>query len=211
MLASSGEITAPCAVPRSLTLTIPSSSTPALSHFWIRRMMRLSPTRCSTKRMSHCWFTGVQYPVHLPAGDSDTERIHRIMRATPRPEPIREPEEVFLVDRVQHCDHGPLDDLVLQSRNRQRALPAVGLRDVDPPRRQCPIRSPMDSCMQVPELALEVRLVVLPCQPVHTRGGDLLQVEERFFEQFDADMVQKRGEPFLLPFLGCLPYALQPL
>src|SRR3979411_1611016 len=52
MLARRGEITAPCPVPLSLTATIPSSRMPAFSHFWIRRMMRLSPIRCSTKRMS---------------------------------------------------------------------------------------------------------------------------------------------------------------
>src|SRR5215471_1962258 len=44
---------------------------------------------------------GVQYIVHLLADDPDTERIQRIMRAAFRPKPIREPEEVYLVDRVQ--------------------------------------------------------------------------------------------------------------
>src|SRR5208337_4133906 len=44
MLASSGEATEPCPVPLSLTVTTPSSRRPALSHFWIRRMMRLSPS-----------------------------------------------------------------------------------------------------------------------------------------------------------------------
>src|SRR6202030_2717677 len=78
---------------------------------------------------------GVHYPVHLSAFDPDTERIHRIMRAAPRPEPIREPEEVFLVDRVQQRSYRPLDDLVLQGRNRNRALPAIRLRDIDPPAR----------------------------------------------------------------------------
>jgi hypothetical protein len=29
--------------------------------------------------------------------DSDAERIQRIMRAAPRPEPVRDAEEVFLV------------------------------------------------------------------------------------------------------------------
>jgi hypothetical protein len=56
-LARSGEITDPCPVPLSLTVTIPSSRTPALSHFWIRRMIRRSPTRCSTNLMSHSWLT----------------------------------------------------------------------------------------------------------------------------------------------------------
>src|SRR5258707_12005482 len=52
-----GASTDPCPVPLSLTVTIPSSRTPALSHFWIRRMIRRSPTRCSTNLMSHSWLT----------------------------------------------------------------------------------------------------------------------------------------------------------
>src|SRR5262249_25583052 len=53
MLARSGEITEPCPVPRSLTVTTPFSMTPALSHLRIRRMIRRSPIRCSKNRMSH--------------------------------------------------------------------------------------------------------------------------------------------------------------
>jgi hypothetical protein len=50
---------------------------------------------------------------HLCAADSDNERIQRIMRAAPWPKPIRETEEIFLVDRVQHCKRCSLDDFVL--------------------------------------------------------------------------------------------------
>ena len=39
------------------TVTIPSSRMPTLSHFWIRRMMRLSPTLCSRKRTNQFWLT----------------------------------------------------------------------------------------------------------------------------------------------------------
>jgi hypothetical protein len=55
------------------------------------------------------------------------------MRAASGPESVREPEEVFLVDRVEHRSHRPLDDLVLQRGDRERTLPAVRLWDVDPP------------------------------------------------------------------------------
>ena len=71
------------------------------------------------------------------------------MRAAPGPESIREPEEVLLVDRVQQRDHRPLDDLVLQGSDRERALLTVRLGDVYAPGRQCPIRSPLDPLMQV--------------------------------------------------------------
>lgn len=100
--------------------------------------------------------------------DPNTERIHRIVRAAPRPEPVREPEEVFLVDRVQQRGHCPLDDLVLDGGNRNRALPTICLWDVDPPARQCPICSPMDPVVQISEVSFKVCLVVPPCQPVHS-------------------------------------------
>jgi hypothetical protein len=116
---------------------------------------------------------GVQYPVHFLAVNPDHERVKRIMRAASRPEPIREPEEVLLVDRVEHRSRRSLDDLVLQRRDRERALPAVRFWDVNPPRRQCPIRSPLDPCMQILKPALKVCLVVLAGQAVHPRCGIL--------------------------------------
>src|SRR5260370_14558529 len=76
-----------------------------------------------------------EYPVHLCAGDPDQERIHRIVRAASGPEPIREPEEIFLVDRAQHRSRGSLDDLVLKGGDRDRALPTIRLGYVNAPRR----------------------------------------------------------------------------
>src|SRR6516162_5389936 len=65
--------------------------------------------------------------------------------------------------------------------------------------------------MQVLELALEVCLVIRPRQSVHTRRCVLLEFVERLFEQVDADVVEERGEPLLLPFLRNFPYAFQRL
>src|SRR3984893_13701633 len=141
MLASSGEITAPCPVPISLMVTTPSSRTPALSHFWIRRIMRqvADPVLHEldnpflAHRVEERADVGVQYVVHLLALDPDNQRIHRIMRAAPGSESVREPEEVFLVDRVEHRSCRPLDDLVFQGRNRERALTPVRLGYVHAP------------------------------------------------------------------------------
>jgi site-specific DNA recombinase len=154
---------------------------------------------------------GVQYEAHLLAVDPDAERIQRIVRAASWSESVRDAEEVFLVDRVQQRDHRPLDDLVLKGCDRERALPAVRLGYVHAPGRQCPIRSPPDPVVQVLELALKVCLVVLPCQPIHARRGILLEFVERLFEQVDADVVEERGEPLLLPFPCDFPYAVQRL
>src|ERR1700720_3875824 len=140
MLASSGEITDPCPVPLSLTLTTPSSRTPAFSHFWIRRIMRRSPIRCSTNRMSHSWLTvskndrmsasSIQLTLLLWIPTQSASSPSCVPRG---PKSVRETEEVFLVDRVQQRDHRPLDVLVLKARNREGALPAIRLGNIDPP------------------------------------------------------------------------------
>ncbi|WP_370882025.1 hypothetical protein [Labrys wisconsinensis] len=131
--------------------------------------------------------------------------------AGPGPESIREPEEVFLVDRVQHRSRRPLDDLVLQGGDRQRTLPAIRLGDIDPPARQRPIRSPLDPRMQVGELALVICCVVLPGHPIHPGGRALLQIEERLLDKLDPEMVVERGESLLFPLPCGLPYAAQRL
>ena len=104
------------------------------------------------------------------------------MRAAPRPEPIRDAEEVFLVDRVQQCDYRPLDDLVLQGGDRERALSTVRLGYVDPPARQRPIRSPLDPIVQILEIALKICLVVLPSQPIYAGCCVRLELVKRISE-----------------------------
>ena len=47
------------------------------------------------------------------------------------PESIREPEEVFLLDRVEHRDSCPLHDLIFKGGNRERPQPTVFRTDVN--------------------------------------------------------------------------------
>jgi hypothetical protein len=61
------------------------------------------------------------------------------------------------------------------------------------------------------EPRLKVCLVVPPRQPVDSRRGVALEREERGAKQIDVDVVQERGEPFLLPYPCYLPYAFQRL
>jgi hypothetical protein len=81
-----------------------------------------------------------------------------------------------------------LDDLVLQSGDRQRPLPTIRLRYVRPAGRLRPIHSPVDSSAEVLEIGLEIRLVVLPCHPVHARGGLALERKERRPECVGVDL-----------------------
>ncbi len=133
------------------------------------------------------------------------------MLAALGPEPVAEPEEVFLVDLVQHRHHGPLDNLVFESGNGQRALLAVGLRDVDPSGRLRPIRSAMDTPVQIDEPWLEIGLIVRPRHAIHARRRVPLEGEERQPEQIHIDVVQQRGELRLLVQPHGFPYALERL
>ena len=137
------------------------------------------------------------------------------MRAAPEPQSIRDPEEVFLVDRVKHRCRCPLNDFIFQRSNGERALPSIRLWYIDPPIRQRPIRSSVQPTMQLLEIALEVCFIGSPRQPVHAGCGVFLEFEERRFEMFDAEVaevVEERSELLLLPSACCcLPYAFQRL
>jgi hypothetical protein len=50
------------------------------------------------------------------------------MRSPAGPKPVREPEEVFLIDGVEHRDERALNDLVFQRSDAQRALFVVDAR-----------------------------------------------------------------------------------
>ncbi len=133
------------------------------------------------------------------------------MLAAPWPESIREAEEVFLVNRVQHRDCRPLDDLVFEGRNRERALTAVRLRDEPAPGRLRPVGAPVDPRVQILNPAIKVSLVGPPCEPVHTGSGVPLEREERGPEHGRVEMVEERREPLRLPLSCSLPYACQRL
>jgi hypothetical protein len=56
----------------------------------------------------------------------------------------------------------------------------------------------MDTAMEILEFGLEVLAVILPCQAVHARCSLTLKCVVGVCQEFDGDMVQERGEPFLL-------------
>jgi hypothetical protein len=85
-----------------------------------------------TDRIEESRDIGVHYPVHLRAGNPNGKSVQRIMLAAPRSEPIREPEEIFFVDCVQHFHHSPLNDFIFQRSDAQRALPPIRFWDIPP-------------------------------------------------------------------------------
>ena len=153
----------------------------------------------------------VQHPVHLALIDPGRQRVQRIMRAAARPEPIGEALEVRLEHGIQHLRQRPLDDLVLQRRDPQRAQPPVRLGNVHPPHRRRPVPPRLHPRVQVPQIALQVLRILRPPHPVRARRRVLTQGRERRPQPVEGDVMQQRGEPRLLIPYSNFTHTIQPI
>src|SRR5215468_12679638 len=118
-------------------------------------MLKKLPEPAAIKLAEEVADVRVQHPVHLLPVDPSRQRIQRLMRVAPWPEPVGEAQEVRLIDGVEHPDDGPLDDLVFQRGDAKRPLPPVRLRDVRPPRWARPVTPLLHPLMQIPEMSLQ--------------------------------------------------------
>src|SRR6266545_2906714 len=152
----------------------------------------------------------IEHPVHAPRFDADRERIHRLVCTAPGPIPVREAQELRLVNRVQHLDDGALDEFVLQRGNPERPLPPVRLRDVHASNWTGPERAPLHAGGEVVKVGLQRLAIVPPRLAVNARGGVPLQRSIRRTQALDVvHVVQQRGEP-LCPVPFCyLTYPLE--
>jgi hypothetical protein len=132
------------------------------------------------------------------------------MRGTPRPEPVGEADKVHLVYGVEHLDHGPLEDLVLQGRDAERALAPVGFRDVHPARRLRPVAPCVQPPVQVLKVGLQVLAVVCPRHPIHSRSRLGAQFLVGGAQARKVDVVQESGEPCILVPSCCFAHTVQP-
>jgi hypothetical protein len=129
------------------------------------------------------------------------------MRAAPRPKPVREPEEVRFVHRVQDRDDGTLDDFVLQRGNAERPWPPVRLQDVRAPNRLRSIRASPQPLRQVLQTCLQVLAVVLPRFPVDSRGRISLDGVVGGAQRVDGiHVMEERGESLCPGPSGQLTY-----
>src|SRR5215510_7347849 len=127
----------------------------------------------------------VEHPVHSLRLDPHGQRVQRLVRVATWPEPVREAFEVHLMNLVEDGHHRLLNNLVLQRGDAQRALPPIGLRDVDSSRGLCLIHSTMDSAVKVDYSAFQSGLVLLPCHAIYSRRSLSLQRVETVPEQSD--------------------------
>src|SRR6185437_7486296 len=151
----------------------------------------------------------VQHPVHVPPVDPGRQRVQRIMRAAPWPEPAGETPEVRLTDGAENLDDGPLGNLVFQRGNAERPLPPVRLRDVRPPARRRPVAPLLHPCVQALKVSFQVLPVGCPRHPVYPRCGLRADRPVRPPQAANGDVVQERGEPCLLIPYCHLPHTIQ--
>lgn len=125
------------------------------------------------------------------------EQGERVVVTAPQAEPVREAEEVRLVDGVQH----------LHRSDPERPLPPVGFGDVHSASRLRSIRSALQPIRQVLEIGLQRLIVVPPPLPIHTEGGFPLQREVGRAQYVRiVSVVQECREPRLPILSGSLTY-----
>ena len=152
---------------------------------------------------------GIEYPVHLLPHEPHPQRVQSIVLAAPRPEPIGEPQEILFVNLVEDRHYRLLNDLVLQSCNTQGTLPSISFRNVGSLGRLRSIRPSMDSAMQVRQLLIQVRLVLLPGHAIYSGRSVPLQRVEAAPQQLGRDVVEQRGEPRPLVPTCCFTHTEQ--
>ena len=130
-----------------------------------------------------------------------------------------ETEQPVLADRIEEAPNIRVENPVHRSaadRHRQCiqriVLAPPGPKPIrEPEEGQRPISAAMDPRVQVEEVALQPRLVVLPCHAINPGGGTALERQERLPQQINRDVVQQRGELLTLKLPCSVPYTVPPL
>ena len=206
----------PCGVPSVSSVIRPSSSTPAFSHFWMRRMILWSPIRCSTKSYQPLWLN-VSKKARISASStmifalkSLRQGVQRVVLAAPGAEPVGEPRQ-NPSRRSALAWPPPLFGRSCLPARRHRAA-VVGLRFgyILAPRRQCSVCAPLDPSVQVRQLSAGPPHI----RPMSRRprpGPRSSSVGRRPSPVARRHVMQERGEHG--PFVShrCLTYAAQRL
>src|SRR3954452_18302058 len=139
----------------------------------------------------------IEHIAHLLRHQGFIQGSQGRLRAAPRPEAVAEPQEVGLIDGSQHLGHRPLDNLVLQGGDAERAAAAIWFRDIRAAYRLGPVLPAVNPLMPLPEIGLQVLLILIHRHPIHPGTGRAPLPPERSLERGDVDVVQQCREPCL--------------
>ena len=146
----------------------------------------------------------IEHPVHTLRHQGLFEGRQGRVGAPSRPEAVAEAQKIGLVDGVQHLGHRPLDNFVLKRGYAERPLATVAFRDIRAAHRLGPVLPAVDPVVQMPEIALQLLLVVLHRHPIDPGTGCASLPPECPFERGDVDVMQQCREPCLTRSSGRL-------
>ena len=86
---------------------------------------------CVVNRLVQAPNVGIAYPVDVALFNPDCDCIQRVVRAAAWAGTVREPEQLLLVESVEHLDCRPLDACVFQRRLADGSLATISFRNVD--------------------------------------------------------------------------------
>src|SRR5262249_2175678 len=201
MFDSSGEITAPCGAPITVSVTIPSSITPARNQRRNSRSTRALLDQLHQQFMVDRVEVALEIEIdHLviAVGHPFADVVDRLPRTAFRSEPIRARPEARLEQRFDDDAYRGLSHAILDSWDAQRSLPPIRLGNVHAPNRLWPIALFEQLRLELTEellhslrfdgldgLAVDPRCAVvtahlLPRHPQHFQTADLVvQYSER--------------------------------
>ena len=133
-------------------------------------MLKQTPEPLPIQRIIELLDIGVEHPPHLVLHQPDCEGVQRLMGASPWAKPIGEPQEVALVNRTQHADHGVLDNFVLEARDASWSLRPIRLGDIHAAKGLSPIASLVEAGMQRAQILPQVSLVAVPGDAITSCG-----------------------------------------
>src|SRR5947207_350032 len=143
----------------------------------------------------------VEHPVDL-ALDCYRQRIKCIVRRPLRSEPVREPDELGFVDRLQHHPRGLLDNFVLQRRDTDWSQFSIAFRDVNATDRLRMVAATMDSVLQVAQAFVQTLAICFPGDSVHASCRSFPEPSIGLLQDRHLHMAEQRG-PLLLWLLLC--------
>jgi len=173
-------------------------------------MLKKTPEPLPIQRVIELLDIGVEHPPHLVLHQPDCEGVQRIMGASPWAKPIGEPQEVALVYRAQHADHGVLDNLVLEARDASWALRPIRLGDIHAAKGLSPIASLVEAGMQRAQILPQIGFVAVPGDSINSCSRLTLKHIKALAQQLQSEMVEQGGELQMLIPLCCLTHTRQP-
>jgi hypothetical protein len=111
-----------------------------------------------------------------------------------RPEAVRTPQEILLVDRRQQFQRRLLHDLVLQGGNGNRPLRPLLFRDVDPAERLRPVLPARQPIVELLKILPDVPAVLRVRDPIHARARVLPQPTPCALQRRHRQKMSDRGK-----------------